>query len=378
MDIDFIKGVIYGGAIGDALGIATEFMNHHDIKKYYDGVEVYTYDIIIQDYHRSTWKKGDWTDDTDFTILAMKTFIENKNFNINKYARKMIDYINYGLPECDDTKGHGIGNTFNIWWGDMYSETDPLKAGLRSYIYNPYHQMFNESNGGIMKTAIISTFKYDNFDEVVKNTVNICAITHPSPLCVYTCIVINYIISKLLNTSDRSKNYIFNIILNVINDTKKYIKEYIDTINKNIHNILNENNNDDIMLNNIKEIINDKYEKFKERYTVQNLSYEVEYVLYFENLTLYDLQNNQGHTLKPLLCAVYSMRKALDGEKFENIISSIINQGGDSDTNCAVAGAVLGAFFGKSKLPQEYINGLKYKNVLDKYTDKYIQEVKCI
>ncbi len=73
--MDNIVGAIYGNAIGDALGLATEFMTKEEVNKHY-GEKKITYDAIVQDGHRRRWKKGDWTDDTDQMILIMQTIIE--------------------------------------------------------------------------------------------------------------------------------------------------------------------------------------------------------------------------------------------------------------------------------------------------------------
>ena len=44
---------------------------------------------------------------------------------------------------------------------------------------------------------------------------------------------------------------------------------------------------------------------------------------------------------------------------------AVVNAGGDADTNAAVACAILGAKFGFSSIPQEYVKGLIYKEQLD-------------
>ena len=53
-----------------------------------------------------------------------------------------------------------------------------------------------------------------------------------------------------------------------------------------------------------------------------------------------------------------------------------MNAGGDADTNAAVACAVLGAKFGCQSIPQEYIEGLVYRDQLETTVQK-LSEV-CI
>ena len=50
----------------------------------------------------------------------------------------------------------------------------------------------------------------------------------------------------------------------------------------------------------------------------------------------------------------------------------MVNAGGDADTNAAVACAVLGAKYGYSSIPNEYIEGLLYKESLDKTIDSLL------
>ena len=52
--------MIYGAAIGDAIGVATENMKPDECEFYYNP-EVMSYSDIIRDGHRVQWRKGDWT-----------------------------------------------------------------------------------------------------------------------------------------------------------------------------------------------------------------------------------------------------------------------------------------------------------------------------
>ena len=68
---DKIAGCLYGQAVGDALGLGTEFMSKAEVKRNYpDGLSEYSQ--IVQDYHRKRWDKGDWTDDTDMMLCIAK------------------------------------------------------------------------------------------------------------------------------------------------------------------------------------------------------------------------------------------------------------------------------------------------------------------
>ena len=51
---------------------------------------------------------------------------------------------------------------------------------------------------------------------------------------------------------------------------------------------------------------------------------------------------------------------------------SVVRAGGDADTNAAVACAILGAKYGFSSIPDEYVNGLIYKEQLEEVVNGMI------
>ena len=54
---------------------------------------------------------------------------------------------------------------------------------------------------------------------------------------------------------------------------------------------------------------------------------------------------------------------------FIDVIKEIINMGGDVNTNCAITGAVCGAFIGFEKLPH---HNMEYKNFITELVEKFI------
>ena len=60
---------------------------------------------------------------------------------------------------------------------------------------------------------------------------------------------------------------------------------------------------------------------------------------------------DMGFTLKAMQVALWCARRAAD---FEEALIAVVNAGGDTDTNGAVAGAVLGARFGLDAIPKRW------------------------
>lgn len=178
---DRIKGCIYGQAIGDALGLGTEFMSQDEVRKYYPSGLAH-YNQIIQDAHRSRWKKGCWTDDTDMMICIAKARQKN-HFDLNKTARNFKDWFN-GTPT-------GIGrHTFNVLAMRDYTE-NPTKA---ADIVWRLGKCKSAANGGIMRTSIVATSPFVDEGE----TADICRLTHPDMRCVGSCVIIVKLMQDLI------------------------------------------------------------------------------------------------------------------------------------------------------------------------------------
>ena len=88
---DRMLGCLYGQAIGDALGLGSEFMSQDEvIQNYPNGLK--TYDQIIQDAHRRRWAKGAWTDDTDMMLCILNGFEDGK-FDLQHVASNFKEWV---------------------------------------------------------------------------------------------------------------------------------------------------------------------------------------------------------------------------------------------------------------------------------------------
>jgi hypothetical protein len=58
---------------------------------------------------------------------------------------------------------------------------------------------------------------------------------------------------------------------------------------------------------------------------------------------------------------------------FETAITALAREGGDADTHCAIAGALLGCRLGYSQLPQHWLSGLRHPDWLERKVQTLIQ-----
>ena len=179
---DKIKGVLFGQAIGDALGLGTEFMTKQDVNRFYPN-GLTDYDQIIQDYHRKRWMKGDWTDDTEMMFCIANAIIEDKDIRLSTIAMNFKDWFN-GEP-----LGIG-GNTFKVLAFRDYVDYPHMVAEAIWKLSNK----ISAANGAVMRTSIVGLWNNDT----ERNASEICKLTHYDPRCVGSCVIISLLINNLV------------------------------------------------------------------------------------------------------------------------------------------------------------------------------------
>lgn len=172
---------MYGQAIGDALGLGTEFMTKDEVLKHYpEGL--HSYNQIIQDSHRKKWAKGDWTDDTDMMICLLKAFTD-QGFDTAEAARNFKEWY--------DGKPMGIGrNTIKVLMCADYTDA-PFMV---SKIIWESSRKSSAANGALMRTSVMGL--WPTFNESWVNEA--CMLTHYDYRCRYSCIIASRIIHNLV------------------------------------------------------------------------------------------------------------------------------------------------------------------------------------
>ena len=310
---DKIRGAIFGHAIGDALGLGAEFLSKTQVAEYYpSGLE--SYGQIVRDAHRRRWACGDWTDDTDQMLCILDSLL----------SRHEVDQLDiaYRIHQWAAGGGMGIGRTVqSVIYSPEYLR-DPEAAARRVWESSGRR---GAANGAVMRTSVLGIWAYDQPDAVRRNAELVCKVTHYDPRCVASCVCVCLAISSLLGGAAD-----------------------IEALSVELERATTSYDN--------------RAAEFFERANQATL----------ESLRLDDERSGIGYTLKSMGAALWALRHATS---YREGVLAVIREGGDADSNACVAGALLGARFGFSELPQEWVDGLRYRGDLARRVDGLLQLV---
>lgn len=316
--VDQIRGVIFGQAIGDALGFGTEWISQQQVaEEYPQGLNDYSQ--IVRYGKLKGWSPGDWTDDTDQMLCILNSLLEKQELDILDIASRFHHWA--------VTDGMGMGRTFSTVVHTPGFLSNPHDIARKAWENSGRNWA---ANGAVMRTSILGIWQYQQTEKVKQNATQVSRITHFDPRCVGSCVAVCLAISNLL----QGETDIEQLVDKITKITQAYhpaLKEYFD----------------------------------KAAVSLEALDLD-------EGLNPGET-DRVGYTLKTLGAGFWALQQ---GKSFQDSISKIISAGGDADTNAAVAGALLGVKFGYKSIPQKWVEGLVYKKELTTKVEKLLSLVR--
>ncbi len=173
-----IQGVIFGQAIGDALGLGTEFMSRKEVMSNYPkGIDAYSQ--IVQDWHRKRWRPGEWTDDTDMMLCIANAMLEDQEIKLDTVARNFKNWFKQ--------EPMGIGRyTYNVLSIADY-EKEPMESAKVMWELSNRN---SAANGALMRTSVVGLWR----ENISFYAEQICRLTHTDPRCVGACVILSELI----------------------------------------------------------------------------------------------------------------------------------------------------------------------------------------
>ncbi|XP_052082859.1 ADP-ribosylarginine hydrolase Tri1-like isoform X3 [Mytilus californianus] len=333
--MDRILATIYGQCIGDAIGLLTEFLSKREAKLYYGKVAKeleYLHKQIVCDGHRSRWKEGDWTDDSDQMILIMRSLVDcGGKVDPVDFAKKLRTWIRSGFSELGDFAGLGLGATTDKVTSHPNYLKDPHEVAR--YVWDENNRNI-APNGAVMRTSIVGIHMYWSLDDVTKNARDFAKTTHHDPRCQASTVAVSVAIATMLQGKHKDKKGKFKV-KEIIQDAYTYASTCLET----------DKEKKDLMFylkcDNIKDLKLDEADKI-------------------------------GYTYKSMGTGFWALKQ----DDFRKTITKIMMQGGDADSNACVGGALLGCKLGMSALPESWLTKLLHKNWLDNEIKKYFEMMK--
>jgi ADP-ribosylglycohydrolase len=359
--LDKVKAVVFGVAIGDAVGLLTEMKKKQELSEIYKDVNPFRFPP--KESVRG-FNIGDWTDETDQLVIAIETLKESiNNDRLTDYSKRQFNDPVVGELRLKTDTTHRVSNAskklspevlfadkLKFWVIEGFpSLGDDIGKGCEGmthqiatrhgYVKNPVGIARNiwsrrsrpATNGCIPRSSIIGLL--DDFPTVFKVTERFCLITHPDPRCVAACVVFTYLIYTITH-HEVPQEKIEDIVMLAINQGKNLLT-------------------------------NKKHQKQLDKYCYSSL----------KDLEL-DEDGNVDHVFKTLGVAIWALRYVARAKRrknlFTRVIMHIIMEGGDADCNAAAAGALMGAWLGLEELPTKWMQAMPHREWLNDHIQKFV------
>lgn len=207
---DRIKGAFFGMALGDALGLGTEFMSAEEVKYYYPG-GLRHFSQIIRDGHRCLWKRGEWTNDTHIVVMLAESIMEKGKLHLNDFAARLKKWGTENPADMTDFYHSLFAN------GDWAEH--PKEVTHRIWKNNGVYRASNEA---LLRAVVIGMLGNPHLTD---NAVDISAITHDDTRCSACSAIIAVMADSLLCTGKPADYAQLVEIANMIDPrTLKYLE----------------------------------------------------------------------------------------------------------------------------------------------------------
>lgn len=312
--LDRFQGCLVGLAVGDALGAPVEFATHYEIQKRYG---------ILQDMVGGGWLNldaGQWTDDTAEALALAESYVSRRGFDARDFIFRLLAWFQSNPPDVGTHTRHVL---------ELIREFPTEWAGAGKRVW---HESGGTAagNGSLMRCAPTAMFRYNNLDDLIRESIVASQATHFDPRCCEACVIVNFLIAQCLHGRFSP-------------DLEEQARLFYNSLREMIvyhHHV----GNYDVRRLKQATVASLEIPYLEDRDAVQRALAEL------PRLKREDLRSS-GYVVDIFQTAVYLL---FHSSSFHEGLVWAINLGGDTDTLGAVTGALLGARFGFSRIPAHW------------------------
>ena len=301
--MDRARGVMLGVAVGNLLGLPVEGRSRQRIQELYPaGVR----DIEPAEASRQM------DDDPAQAVELAESLLERGDL-IKRFAARLVTWRN--------VNGRGMGRFTRQSIAQLADRVPPSVASYAVF----RARGGTASNGGIMRCAPVALARRRLPERLVRDTADTCAVSHYAPACQWSCVIINVVAAVLVSGN--------------VPDLKRVLSA------------ARADGCPDLMAD-------------AQASGVPTGMLDAAAAGNASPRDLFWMRGNRGpngHTVLTLQAGLWAATTPLN---FEEALIALVNAGGDSDTNGALAGAVLGARYGASAIPLRWTGYVPQKDRL--------------
>jgi ADP-ribosyl-[dinitrogen reductase] hydrolase len=302
------KGLLFGIAIGDALGVPVEFMS----RKHLQANPV----TCMREYGTHHQPAGTWSDDSSMSFLLVEQLI--KGYDVEGLGKQFCQWYqyNYWTPH---------GEIFDMGVATR-NALDKVAKGV-SALQSGECDDYSNGNGSLMRILPLAIYLQDKpIDQRFCITKEVSGITHSHIRSVIGCFFVIEFMIQLLAGKDKCDAY---------SEAQNIVRDYLHLIDVKSSEI---------------ELYN--------RILFDDISRIPEQDIYSSGYVL--------HTLEASLWAF------LTTENFKDAVLKAVNLGDDADTIGAITGGMAGLFYGFEQIPEEWINQLARREDIEELSHRWL------
>ncbi|MDD3321449.1 MAG: ADP-ribosylglycohydrolase family protein [Paludibacter sp.] len=289
-----LKDILFGVAVGDALGVPVEFKTREYLDKYPVS--------IMQEYGTHNQPKGTWSDDSSLTFCMVEAM--KQGFELHQIATNFIKWFDNGWWTAHN-EVFDVGAATRDAIHRLRSGVQPLVAGG--------DRENDNGNGSLMRIAPLLIYIYKMpINERFGITKEISSITHRHIRSVLACFYYLEFLRNILLGNSKEQAFII---------TAKEFTDYTRSL----------------------KIKNKEIGHFERLCSLS-----------FLGIPRNEIKSS-GYVIHTLEAAIWCF---MNSESYSEIVLKAVNLGDDTDTTAAVAGGLAGLFYGYDNIPQEWINEL--------------------
>ena len=309
---DRARGVMLGVVVGNLLGLSVEGWSERRIKERYPGG--------LRDIRPSELAKP-LDDDPAQSVELAEALLEGGDL-VERFTARLVAW--------SLLNGRGMGGTTRQAINQLKDKVPPPVAAYA--VYRAKGEI--APNGGIMRCAPVALARRRHPELLVRDTADTCAVSHYAPASQWSCVVVNASIAVLVGGGVPDLQKLLTAARADGCPDLVAVAEGAGVPNRLLENVM------------------------RGRTAAGDAKW------------MRGNQGPKGHTLLTMQAGLWAATTPLS---FEQALVELVNSGGDTDTNGALAGAVLGARYGATSIPQRWTANVAQRDRLANLADRLVR-----